>query len=118
MALPPSEYKRLVERAVDHIKELLKGEKRLLILITPGSSRGEVVKRLLERGGVEVLAYGGALGAVPIEGVQDALGRLKGKRLEEALEERRVVVFKSTVEALAFKEALHKELGEAGEKKA
>ena len=50
MALPPGEYERLVDGAVGHLNNLFKEGKRLLILITPGSSRGEVISRLLRSG--------------------------------------------------------------------
>ncbi|MEM4438796.1 MAG: hypothetical protein QW680_09220 [Pyrobaculum sp.] len=128
MALPPGEYERLVDGAVGHLNNLFKEGKRLLILITPGSSRGEVISRLLRSGkgtagkGVEVLAYGKVAervqGVSSIEGVQDALSLLKGGgNLRKALEEERVVVFQSTMEALSFREGLRRELKEElGEK--
>jgi len=119
----PSEayYDKLLCEAVGGIEGLFNKGCSVVILVTPGSSRGEVVKRIASRvEGVEFLLYEELHDRVDVEnkkplgdrGVEEALNHIKGGRpLAEALKERRVVVVpKSTVEAQALYEKLRGEL--------
>jgi len=114
-------YDRLLCEAVESIEGLFSKGYSVVILVTPGSSRGEVVRRIASRvEGVEFLLYKKLYDNVDVgdkkplsdRGVEEAFNHIKGgKPLAEALEGRRiVVVLGSTVEAQALYEKLQEEL--------
>ena len=121
------DYDGLISYAVSHVKRLLGEGKSLIILATPGSSRSEVTRRILEDiGGVEVYAYRGLYEKLEKQGYQakkleglrindeDLFKYLRGgRRLSDALNGRKIIIVpESTWHAVSFLNRLASELRE------